>query len=781
MSARNRRGFLRAASLAIGGVCAADLSSSPPVTAQEGAPRITLPEGDAPAPISAPHFPDRLYAFVWRNWTLVPLERMAAVVGATPTEIRALGQSMGLSGPTAVSADQQARSYITVIRRNWHLLPYDQLLQLLGWSAERLEYTLREDDFLYVKLGNHKPRCQPIHYQKPDETTLDRARHLQEILHQEMGEAAPSRPELLFQFVRELSRPLGGAAAPVRGGLFQPRFCYSYFALYGDPLLETEADPYPDGYLERLAASGVDGVWLQGVLQKLAPFPWEPARSARHEERLQNLKRLVERAKRHGIGVYLYLNEPRALPLAFFKERPDWKGVQEGEYAALCTSVPEVQQYLAGSVETICRAVPELAGIFTITASENLTSCWSHGRGAQCPRCSKRSAAQVIAEVNGLITRGIRQAGARTRLIAWDWGWADAWAPEAIRALPEGATLQSVSEWSLPIHRGGVETAVGEYSISSIGPGPRATRHWKLARERGLKTNAKIQAGNTWELSAVPYIPAVENVARHIANLRGAGVQGLMLGWTLGGYPSPNLEVVAEMGTDTSLSPETAMERVAKRRFGEKAAPAVVEAWRACSAGFREFPYHIGVVYNAPLQMGPANPLWERPTGHHASMVGIPYDDLTAWRAVYPPNVFIGQMERVAEGFEAALETLRKAGSGSGTRAQQRELQREQGVLEAAGLHFRSVANQSRFVQARDRLAAAKDAPSRQALCDTLERLLRSELTLARRLHGIQSRDSRIGFEATNHYYYVPADLAEKLLNCRDLLDRWLPAQRQGS
>ena len=38
--------------------------------------------------------------------------------------------------------------------------------------------------------------------------------------------------------------------------------------------------------------------------------------------------------------------------------------------------------------------------------------------------------------------------------------------------------------------------------------------------------------------------------------------------------------------------------------------------------------------------------------------------------------------------------------------------------------------------------------------------------------------DSRIGFEASNQYYYVPLDLVEKVLNCRDLLDRWLPAQR---
>ena len=50
--------------------------------------------------------------------------------------------------------------------------------------------------------------------------------------------------------------------------------------------------------------------------------------------------------------------------------------------------------------------------------------------------------------------------------------------------------------------------------------------------------------------------------------------------------------------------------------------------------------------------------------------------------------------------------------------------------------------------------------------------VLKDEIALARRLHGIQSGDSRIGFEASNQYYYVPVDLMEKVLNCRELLSR---------
>jgi len=100
-------------------------------------------------------------------------------------------------------------------------------------------------------------------------------------------------------------------------------------------------------------------------------------------------------------------------------------------------------------------------------------------------------------------------------------------------------------------------------------------------------------------------------------------------------------------------------------------------------------------------------------------------------------------------------------------------------VGEAAALHFRSTANQARFILARRRLQAAGSTAEAQAAGVELEELLRAEMRLARRLHVLQTRDSRIGFEASNQYYYVPVDLAEKVINCQDLLTRWLPAARR--
>ena len=90
-----------------------------------------LPTGSAPAAIESKHFPSRLHAFVWRNWEMISLERMAKVVGTSPEKVNNIGRSMGLPPHKRPPATYQQRGYISIIRRNWHILPYEQLLTLL--------------------------------------------------------------------------------------------------------------------------------------------------------------------------------------------------------------------------------------------------------------------------------------------------------------------------------------------------------------------------------------------------------------------------------------------------------------------------------------------------------------------------------------------------------------------------------------------------------------------------------------------------------------------------
>ena len=744
----SRREFLF---LSAAGLAALPSMSWPVLGVEAGS---ILPMGGAPAPLEVAWFPSRMHAFVWRNWALVPLERMAEVVGAKTEELTSLGRSMGLEAPRGLTEAQRRRAHLTIIRRNWHLLPYDQILALLVWTAEQLAYTLREDDFFFHKLGQLKPKSLSLRWTAPTAADVVRAEEIARIVREHFPGGGLEGRQPLFTFIDALKAPLASASKPGAPSDNTPlRLGYSYFALCGDPLLDPALDPYPDGLLARLAAAGENAVWLHVELSQLAPAPW--SQDKRIEQRLGALRELIARAAMHGIAIFLYFNEPRSLPASslVFKQHPDWRGVEEKDFNALCTSTLEVREAMSEAVASICRAAPALGGFFTITASENLTNCWSHGQGAKCPRCKERKPAEVIAEVSATIDKGIRAAGGKQRYIAWDWSWKDEWALDVIERLPATVELMSVSEWSLPIERGGVKSVVGEYSISCIGPGPRARRHWEAAKKRGLRIVAKIQCGNTWELSAVPYLPVLENITRHAAALRDIGVKDIMLGWTLGCHPSPNIEAISEIYSGGTL------DTLAKKRHGETNAAAAATFWRECSASFREFPFHIGVVYQAPLQMGPANPFWAVPTGYKACMVGIPYDDLKAWRAIYPADTFASQLEKVAAGFEAAIAKLRATIADPPP-----PLAEELLFAEAAAIHFVSVANQSRYVVSRD----SGDSAS-------LLRLIEAEVKLAVRLHALQSRDSRIGFEASNQYYYTPHDLVEKVINCRWLESRLRP------
>lgn len=739
-----------------------------------------LPQGEARAALVSPHFPDRVHEFVWRNWNVIPPVKLAEVLGTSERKVVALAESMGLPPATGGHAEMLKRGYATIIRRNWHLLPYEQLLQLLDWTPERLGFTLREEDFLWVKLGRLKPACEPLRYREPDEAARLGAARIRRVVKADFGNAIRQPGVPRFDFVRQLSKssPAGAklVVSPSPDNQ-QQRLVYSYVAVYGDPLMNPDLNPYPDGLLQRLAAAGINGVWLQAVLRDLAPGGSAfPEFGQGHEQRLANLRALVQRAGRYGIGVYLYLNEPRAMPASFFASRPEMAGVREGELTALCTSQPAVRQWLGDAVEHVFREVGGLAGVYTITASENLTSCASHGGWNACARCKTRGDADIITEVNAVIEAGVHRANPQARVLVSDWGWrGHGDAPDMIAKLSKSVCLMSVSEWNLPIERGGVQSRVGEYSISAVGPGPRSLRHWELAQEAGLQRGTEIQFNNTCELASIPYLPVMDLVAEHCHNLAPQKLDAMLVGWTMGGYPSPNFRLAQEVNRAPAAGTAAALDAVARERFGDEGSPHARAAWKHFSDGFRQYPFHISVVYTSPVQWGPANPLWPTKTGYSATMWGLPYDDLTGWRGPYPPEVFISQFEKIVSGWRPGLGELAQAVEQSPAR-RRADVAADLRFAQAAGMHFESVANQSAFVLARDKLASAGEslsAEERRRLRQAMKRRLESEIALARELFALVQQDACIGFEPSCQYFYLPLDLVEKVVNCRWLLEHF--------
>ena len=185
-------------------------------------------------------------------------------------------------------------------------------------------------------------------------------------------------------------------------------------------------------------------------------------------------------------------------------------------------------------------------------------------------------------------------------------------------------------------------------------------------------------------------------------------------------------------------------------------------AQKRMSEAFGEFPFHISVAYHAPQNFGPMAPFYAEKTGWNATMVGFPYDDLDGWRGIYPPEVLEAQFGKLVQGWRAGVELLE---GGRGSSADFDDMAR---VAEAALCHFESAYNHIRFVRARN----ADDVAGMRAA-------IASEKDAVRRLLALRARDSRLGYEASNHYFYTVNDLIEKCLQL-DWLEGKMEEQTHG-
>ena len=570
----------------------------------------------------------------------------------------------------------------------------------------------------------------------------------------------------------ELERRLGERGGPflapaseTNAPAFGTRFVSSYFSLMTDVLGQDLVDPFPDGYLNELKHQDADGLWIYTLLSDLVPSPEFDGLGAGGEARLARLRTIVDRAAKYGLKVYLYLNEPRAQFLPFFEKNPDVRGQPEGNTAALCTSTEKVRRHLRGSCERLFRAVPGLGGMFVITASENLSNCYSHSAQPACERCRQRNPADVIAESIRCMAEGVWAADPKAKFIVWDWSWHSVLGEDApaaiIERLPKGVALMADFERGTHIERGGIPLNVEEYSISITGPSPRAQLRGEQAARFGYDYFAKIQLSTTWECGTVPFIPVPALLARKALAMRNAGVTGAMATWTIGSYPSPNTEAFAVQQWNPQLSENAVLRRVAARRYGPDAVDSAVRGWTKLSNAFgEEFPYTADM-YSGPLQHGPSLPLYRRdvpPPFGRASLLNSK-DDYLHWAPPYGPDKMAQLLRHLCDRWDDGLNDLKEAAQKAPD-GRRRLAERDLGVAWMVGYTYRAYANAMEFYKARD----AGDTAG-------MRRIAAEELKATTEAFRLVRADSRLGWEAELQYFYRPMDVMERLLSLDAVLE----------
>jgi hypothetical protein len=188
----------------------------------------------------------------------------------------------------------------------------------------------------------------------------------------------------------------------------------------------------------------------------------------------------------------------------------------------------------------------------------------------------------------------------------------------------------------------------------------------------------------------------------------------------------------------------------------------MVEAWRQFSDAFREFPLgplDVGLSYIMPTQHGPANPLRVQPTGYRAAMMLFPYDNYKMWCGHHSPEKVRQQFAKMSLLWKDGLDTFKRALPGVPSH-KKRLANLDLAIAETCYHHFQSAGNQIEFYMLREKTGDKTAVARMRAIAE-------EELEVARRQFPIARDQSVIAYEASNHYYYTPLDLVEKVLNCR--------------
>jgi hypothetical protein len=588
----------------------------------------------------------------------------------------------------------------------------------------------------------------------------------------------------VFAIEEEMAR-VGGPWLPkgsqTRTPFLQTRILRSFWSPYYIDELTTDEEYYPDGYLETLSRYGMNGIWLHGYLQELVPSSIFPEFGQDALRRLRKLNDLITRAARYGIDVFVYFCEPKALALddPFWERHPEVAGRSAkgnpmdaaSEVRSICTSTPEGRAYIEDAYYTLFRQAPGLGGVILITASENHSHCVSHGGTIDCPRCAERKPDEIVAELVGLVNRGVHRANPRAQVIAWTWSWR-ALAPDPqehlIGSLPRDVKIMSDFERGAEITRGGKTYPLDEYSMSYIGPSPRFCRQAKIVTESGRTMFAKMQSFTTHELVTVPYYPVPWRLAQKWHGLKEQQVQGIMACWIFGNYPCFTMEVARELSFEPHPPLEVILRQIARRIFGNRGVEEALVAWQHFGDAFEHYPFSIPLLYDGPMNRAPSLP-WTFPSEGKPMTPswrpGPPGDSVENWTVPFGPALVQQCFEAVLAEWGKGLELLDKIAAdqlvdadGKPSAAGQEWI-----VAHAFATHIRSTVHFLRYGQARDAYEKGVDlSPTqRHQHLATMRQAIQDEVLNRRAYLPLVRADSRLGYHSeVEDYFFTASTLA---------------------
>ncbi|MPY88769.1 MAG: hypothetical protein GEU99_12675 [Luteitalea sp.] len=596
----------------------------------------------------------------------------------------------------------------------------------------------------------------------------------------------------LEDLMRLRGAPVLSQLSETRSPLYSPRITVA--PIYTTQELELPTDPYTDELLSRVSHYGFNAIWVWASLFDIGHTDVYPELDHGVKDRQGRLRRVVNRAQRYGLDVYVMLAH-YPLPASFFESRTEVRGTPfeaHGGDFVLCTSAAQARRAIGEATQDLFAKVPHTAGIVFIIGGEGFIHC--HTRRVDCPRCSARSPQEVVAELVQAINEGGRSARPDTHIVLWPYSASNWWSRDditqsrLIENLQKGVTFLTEFGKEGLITFGNTTIPAYDYPISYVGPSERFVEQTKLTERRAVPIWVKTEHAIALEMVQTPYIPVFFRWAERFRRIgEFPWVSGLFANWMHYGFmPSIAAEVFKWHTWSPLPNTEELLHRIARREFGPGTEAFALKAWREWSEAIRHYPFS-GPMAMGPIQKGPAHPLFLDPEYQPLHDHGRQFKNDLSWTRPWGEEVALRQLEKLEEGWRTGVATWEEVVARAAPELKENAV-RETGVGKALLACVRSTIHVGRFYQIRDQLQRERNPRRTAKLWDALEEIARKELDNAQQALEVVRRDSRLGYANSGGSsqtgvprggIYSPGSIEKKIEQVERLLREDIPARKR--
>lgn len=564
---------------------------------------------------------------------------------------------------------------------------------------------------------------------------------------------------------------------------------------------------FPDTLLSHLAHDGFDAVFAsvytnpngdRTTADNSTDFYARLMHRIRHQDPAQ-VRSLIDRAKKFGIKVYT--------PIIY-------------QY----TGTPESESDLRRLVRDLLNEFPDIAGYVLLTEGFWYKQ-WGGGHGASKEYIEDwaRQWSRAVA----IVAEECHAVNPDIEILPWEYNIDFRPSNVAtkryfVQQLPKDSIPMLTWENGKSFEIDGLKGHLKDYGINVVGPAEVTEAQIEEVRKRGMRVYSNAQTFSCGaQLQTVPYQPFPQQWHARYKALEEFGINGTLESWSSGYMPCFMTELRAWYCWSEAPPLEELLLKIAARDFGQEHAADVVKAWDLFSQAARLVP-DTGPYMGTTNAVG--NPIFfEQPpartaTFHHSWMdqamwqgyLGAemnPYWPFTVSRLVFLPDfsnqsnaaesyargvsgiespgeqevlpVFLKYLRLATDKLGEGLALYRAAAieSPEGKRA---GALRE--VIVAEQIERMLLSNQAilGFESMRLQLVAEKETSKANALLDSMEGMLREEISRTELVLNAMEHDARIGFQFEVDYVYTPYSLGEKVKVLREALDVQLPAYREN-